>query len=545
MRVAERRRAVIVAAQPEAVEAGAAILEAGGNAVDAAIACAFVQTVVDPLMCGIAGFGSLAAYLPQRDFHGYYDFHAAAPRAARPDMWESLVEGEARDGFGFIVTGHVNEIGYESICAPASLRALHTAHQEHGTLPWRDVLAPAIEYARDGWTVRPAVHDFWSDPGAFGHVPNSDRASFTPAAAALYLRPDGSAKRMGDVVVNRDYADVLAAIARSGPEPFYTGDLARAMVDDIAANGGHLTLEDLADVAVRRNEPLWTTYRGWSVATNRPPGGGVQLVQMLNVLENFDLEALGHNSAEYVRVVSEAMKKATADKDRYVGDPAFVDVPLDRLTSKAYARGVADQIAAGEKIAVPRHQGLVEGADTTHLSVIDADGNCVAMTHSLGLPSGVVTPGLGFMYNGCMSSFDPRPGRAASISPGKARFSSVCPSVVFDDEGPMLVIGAPGGTQIAMGVLQATLNVLDFAIPIAEAVALPRFSATSDVIDVVNRVPRAVQAGLEAAGYEVVRSPRSYGFGLVHGLARQDGRWRGGADPGGDGMALEVAAGAV
>lgn len=536
------RRGLIVAAQPEAVEAGAAVLEAGGNAVDAAIACAFVQTVVDPLMCGVAGFGSMAAYLPGRDFHGYYDFHAPAPRAARPDMWESLVEGEARDGFGFILTGHVNEIGYESICAPASLRAFHTAHREHGTLPWRDVMAPAIEYARDGWTVRPDVHAFWSDPGAFGHVANSDRASFTPAAAALYLRPDGSVKRIGDVVVNRDYADVLATIARHGPDPFYTGDLARAMIDDIAASGGHLSLDDLADVTVQRNEPLWTTYRAWSVATNRPPGGGVQLVQMLNVLENFDLTALGHNSPEYVRVVSEAMKLATADKDRHVGDPAFVEVPLDRLTSKGYAREAAARIGGGERFSVPRHQGPAEGPDTTHLSVIDADGNCVAMTHSLGLPSGVVSPGLGFMYNGCMSSFDPRPGRAASIAPGKARFSSVCPSVVFDDDGPMLVIGAPGGTQIAMGVLQATLNVLDFAVPVEAAVGLPRFSATSDVIDVVNRVPRAVQAALEARGYEVVRSPRSHGFGLVHGLARQDGRWRGGADPGGDGMALEVTA---
>jgi len=172
--------------------------------------------------------------------------------------------------------------------------------------------------------------------------------------------------------------------------------------------------------------------------------------------------------------------------------------------------------------------------------VVDADGNAVSMTHSLGMPSGVITDGLGFMYNGCMAVFDPRPGRTGSIAPGKARFTSMAPTIVFSGETPRLVLGAPGGTFIAMGILQTILNAIDFAMTPAEAVAAPRFCATSDVIDVTNRIPRFVQAKIEARGYRVRRSHRSYYFAGVHAIGIVDGKWQGGADPGRDGMALEV-----
>jgi len=235
------------------------------------------------------------------------------------------------------------------------------------------------------------------------------------------------------------------------------------------------------------------------------------------------------------------MKRATIDKDRHVGDPKFVDVPVDRLTGKDHAAAGAGEIRAGVKADVPRFNGGGTPArDTTHVSVIDADGNCVTMTHSLGMPSGVVTDGLGFMYNGCMGVFDPRPGRAGSLAPGKARFSSVVPSIVFAGDRPHLVIGAPGATQIAMGVLQVLLNALDFEMTMVEAVSAPRFSATSNAIDVSNRIPRVVQRELEARGYEVVRNPNTYGFAAVHAIrVHQDGL-DGGADPGHDGIVLAV-----
>src|SRR3977135_3359537 len=205
---------MIVAAQAEAAEVGALMLRAGGNAVDAAIACALVQGVVDPLMCGVAGFGSMAVYLPDRRHHGYIDFPAPAPGRATPQMWEPLIEGEARDGYGFILKGRVNDIGYQSICAPANLKMYYEAHKEHGSLPWSRIVEPAIAWAEGGWTVRPHVHYWWSDDGAFGRAPNHERTGFTPAARALFCRPDGSPKRVGDRVVNRDYGQTLRAIAQ-------------------------------------------------------------------------------------------------------------------------------------------------------------------------------------------------------------------------------------------------------------------------------------------------------------------------------------------
>ena len=198
-------------------------------------------------------------------------------------------------------------------------------------------------------------------------------------------------------MVNRDLGQTLRLIAKHGDVVFYEGEIAKAIVEDMRRHDGLITSEDLRGWRTVRNAPLWGTYRGYRVSTNRPPGGGVLLLEMLNVLEHFDLAGLEHNSAEYIRIVAEAMKRATVDKDRHLGDPKFVDVPLDRLTGKDYAAGLASEIRGRRKAEVPRFsRGGVKG-DTTHVSVIDADGSCVTMTHSLGMPSGVITPGLGFM----------------------------------------------------------------------------------------------------------------------------------------------------
>ncbi|RZN35192.1 gamma-glutamyltransferase [Bradyrhizobium sp. Leo121] len=533
-------KAMIVAAQAEAAEAGATMLQAGGNAIDAAIACALVQGVVDPLMTGIAGFGSAGIYFPTQNFHKYLDFHAPSPAAARPDMWAHLIEGEARDGYGFILKGKVNDVGYQSACVPASLKAYFEAHARFGVLPWRDIVAPAIEWAERGWMVRPHVEFFWSDPGTMGRASGVERLAFSPSGRSLYCRDDGTPKRVGDLVRNPDYAKTLRLIAEGGSDVFYKGELAQRIARDMREHGGLITAEDLASYQPKWLDPLRSTYRGYEVTTNNPPGGGLMLVEMLNMLERFDLADIGHNSAEYLRVVCEAMKRATIDKDNFIGDPGFVDVPTSRLVSKDYAAAMAKDIAARIKADVPRLNSGFPSKDTTQVSVIDRDGNCVTMTHSLGMPSGVITDGLGFFYNGCMAVFDPRPGRAGSIAPGKARFTSVCPSIILRDGKPYLVIGAPGATQIAMGVLQAILNVLDFGMTMTEAVSAPRFSATSNAIDVSNRIIHRTTRQLEAEGYEVIRSPYTFGFAAVHGIRIDGDKLDGGADPGHDGIALAV-----
>lgn len=532
--------AMICTPQLEAAEAGVEMMRAGGNAIDAAIACALVQGVVDPMMAGIAGFGSMGIYMPARGYHGYVDFHSPAPRAARAEMWEGIIQSEARDGYGFILDGNVNDVGYQSICVPASLAAYHEAHRTYGNLPWPEIVQPAIAWAETGWTVRPHVPFFWSEEGTMGRVGTRDRIAYTPASRALYCRDDGSPKRVGDTVRNPDYATVLRLIAAGGADVFYRGEIAQQIAADMRDNGGLLSGEDLRDYHPKRLSPIWGDYRDYRLATNNPPGGGIMLVEMLNILEHFDLTALGHNSAGYIKVVAEAMKRATIDKDRNVGDPDFLDVPIERLIGKPYGAQMSADIRDGVRAEVKRFNTGLPTKDTTQISVIDRDGACVTMTHSLGMPSGVVTPGLGFMYNGCMGVFDPRPGRTGSIAPGKARFSSICPSIVFRSDTPCLVIGAPGATQIAMGVLQAILNVLDFGMTMTEAVSAPRFSATSNAIDISNRIPRYVSRELESDGYEVVRSPYTFGFAAVHGIRIGDFGLDGGADPGHDGVALAV-----
>jgi len=534
------KNAMIVAPQPEAVEAGAVVLRQGGNAVDAAIACALVQGVVDPQMCGIAGFGSMQILLAAKGVHTCIDFHGRAPAATRPEMWQDLIEGETRDGFGFILKGRVNDLGYQSITVPGSLKAYYEAQTEFGSRPWAEVMAPAIAQAEAGFVVRPHVYYWWTLENQLGRVDVAERMAFSETGRRLYLDRNGALHRPGTRIRNPDLARTLRRIAEHGADIFYTGEIAEEITADMAANGGLLSDRDLAEYRTTRVEPLRGRYRGREIATNRPPGGGVQLIEMLNVVENFDLAALGHNTVEYIRVVAEAMKRATIDKDGHVGDPAFVDVPVARLTDKAYAGELAAAIRRGEKADVPRLGGPMESPHTTHISVIDRQGNAVSMTHSLGMPSGVITPGLGFMYNACMGVFDPRPGHAGSLAPGKSRFSAMCPTIVFEDGEPCLIIGAPGGTQISLGVFQATLNVLDFDMGITDAIVAPRFSATSNAIDVANRIPRFVTDELEALGYDVVRSHLSYAFAAVHAICIVDGRCTGAADPSHDGMALAV-----
>ena len=525
---------MVVAAQPEAVEAGVAVLRAGGNAVDAAIACGLVAGVVDPQMCGIAGFGNLQVYLPAEGIHECIDFHAKSPLGTRADQWADIIIGETRDGFGFVLEGSVNDVGYQSIAAPGSLKAYFEAQTTWGVKDWTEVVYPAVEWAEKGFVVRPHVAGWWAEGATMGRADNVERLRQSTTGRDIYFRPDGSLKRVGDGVANPDLANTLRLIAAEGADVFYTGQLASRIAEDMEAHGGMLNERDLAEYRTTRNKPIQTSYRGLDVTTNHPPGGGVMVIEMLNILENFDLTSMGHNSVEYVRTVTEAMKRATSDKDSFVGDPEHFDVPLDWLISKDHAKEHAGMIRSGQRASVERM--AYEPRDTTHVCVVDKDGNAASMTHSLGMPSGVITDGLGFMYNGCMAVFDPRPGNADSLAPGKSRFSSLCPTMVFDEDQLTYVVGAPGGTQIAMGVTQVLLNSIDFDMNMLEAVSAPRVSGTSDAIDVANGVPWSVTDALEAEGYEVIRSPQTHDFAWVHGIRINGEGIDGGADPAADGV---------
>ncbi len=532
---------MVCAPQPEAVDAGLDVLRDGGNVMDAAIAAALVQTVVDPQMCGIAGFGSMQIYTAATDEHYFIDFHGRAPLSTRPDMWQSLIERECDDGFGFVLEGQVNETGYASLTTPMTIKAFAEGLEKFGTRPLAEMIQPAIRYCEDGFMVRPKVHGFWHQPAQSGRIARIRVVTDDPVSAKIYRKNDGSLYNVGDILKNPDMGRTYRRIAEAGVEDFYTGEIAHAIDADMRVNGGHITLADLATCETEHTAPLRSRYRDFEVATNPPPGGGLMIIEMLNILENFDLAGIGHNSPDYIATLSEAMKIATVDKDTRMGDPRFVDIPMEELMSKDYAATMAARITSGEKTHVPRVNGRApESKETTHICVADDQGNVVNMTHSLGSSSGVVTEGLGFMFNNCMMVFDPRPGNPGSLAPGKARFTALCPTMLLQDGNPVLALGAPGGTTITMGVLQTILNVVDFGMSAQEAVSAPRFCTLSDTIEITNRILRSTERALQDRGYPTMRYAVSYATPLVHAIRLRDGKLDGGADPAGDGMAAQV-----
>lgn len=535
------RNATIVAPQPEAVEAGAHVLERGGNAIDAALACAFVQGVVDPQMAGIGGFGSMHVHMPKKGVHDILEFYARAPLKATPDMWRGAIKHESRDGFGYVLEGNVSDIGYLAVCTPGSLKGYETALRDYGTFDWADLIAPAIRYARDGFMIRSHMHWYWTkDQSNDGFANTFEKLRYSATGRRVYFHEDGSIRNVGETLVNTDMAETLERIARSGgSDIFYHGEIAEQIAGDFKANGGLIDRQDLARYELSRVKPVWGEYRGHRIATSPPPGSGFPLLELLHIMEQFDVGAMQHGSTEHIRILFEAMKRMTIDKDAHMGDPAYVDVPYEELLSSDHAVALAASIKAGERANVARLDRSQR--DTTHISVIDKDGNAVAMTHTLGSPSGAITDGLGFMYNGTMSRFNPVPGKPGSIAPGKRRPSSAAPTIVFKDEEPSIVIGAPGGSYIAPAVAQCLMNMIDFGMPVLEAVVAPRIVGVSNTIDICNRIRHSVEDELRAEGYQVARSPQTYAFAAVHAIRIEDGVSRGAADPQRDGMAISVA----
>ena len=489
-------QAMIVAPQPEAVEAGTEVLAQGGSAVDAVLACAFTQGVVDPMMCGIGGLGSMQVFDPATGTHTILDGLSTCPGAATPEMWHSLFERECADGYGYVLKGAVNELGHKAVTTPGILRVFEAAHARFGRLDWSRLFQPAIGFAEEGWMIRPHVAAmFTMNEAAYGRRSYADKLSYTADGTRLYMR-DGAPKRVGDPVRNPELAATLRELAAHGAESFFTGDIARRIIADMAAHGGLLSAADLAGFRIREHP-------------------------------------------EYIRVIAEAMKIAGRDKETHLGDPAFVTPPLDMLLSDTYADACAARIASGEKTALPRVGG--DAKHTTTISCVDGKGQVVSLTHTLGTPSGVMPPGMGFMLNGAMNWYDPRPDRAGSIAPGKRRFSSMSPTIVLEGNTPVVTLGAPGGAWIGVAILQVLLNLLEWGMTMQEAVQAPRFSATTDAIDISNRIPRSVQRTVEAMGYEVRRSPMSFPFAAPHGITTWDGSLQGGADPQRDGYVGMIA----
>ncbi len=534
--------AMIVAPQPLAVEEGAKVLKGGGNAYDAALACAFTQFILDPHSCGVGGYLLLTHHpAGAENPPKILDAPALAGSRATPTMWEDQVRGPNPGGWGFFLKDKVNDDGYQSICIPGMMRGLQTIHERWCTWKWADLIAPAIRIAEEGFMVGAHLAGRWKDkPQYYEDSSLFQKLSVTPAAGKIYLKPDGAAYDEGEVLRNPDYARTLRRLATAGADDFYKGELAAQISADLAAHGSWVTAQDLAGYAVREDEPLVATYRGYTVVTSPPPHGGPTLAAILKILEGYDLSAMPHNSPEYVYLVSMAMKAAFADRNQQLGDPAFVKVPLEELLSEERAAHWRKVIDARERIDTTRIQP--GSRSTTQVTVVDRSGACVSLTHSLGSSSGVITPGLGFMYNNSMINFHPYAGHPNSIAPGKGRTTGMTPTVVLDGNQPVLVLGAPGATRIITAVLQVILNRLDFGMTVTEAVLAPRFDCQGDLITCQSRIPEYVCAEVRKQ-HPIQRTPDSHGgFALVHAIARQPetGHLYGAADTGADGMALLI-----
>jgi gamma-glutamyltranspeptidase/glutathione hydrolase len=513
---------MIVCPQPQAAEVGLSVLRSGGNAIDAAVATAFVQGVIDPMMCGIGGCGVMLVHRADGR-EEVVEFYARAGSRVRDGQWQARFIREAADRYGYVLEGWVNDCGYQSVGVPGTVAGMAEALRRHGSMSWSEALQPAVEQARRGCPVTGTVRDYWTRDVGPDTVPNDRRLQWTPEARRVYSK-EGSLYDLGETIANPDLAATYERLAAVGPEDFYSGEIAAAIAADFQANGGFITAEDLAWYRPRVSPALAGTYRGRRVIAAGPPAGGLTLLQMLNYLEGFDLGAMGWPSVDAARARVAAMDWAVVEREAHLADPLFASILVDELVAKEYA--------AAARV-------LHDAPTTTQVSVVDGAGNAVSVTHTLGASSGVVTPGLGFNYNNYMNCFDPRPGRINSLVPGKTRITMMVPTMVFGAGGALQVVaGAPGGTKIVTGVLQTLLNLLDHGMSPVEAVSAPRLDYQGDQVQAELRVPGEVLDGLRAAGYRVNRRPLGYDPYFAKAQIIEvgpDGGLRGASDPRGDG----------
>jgi gamma-glutamyltranspeptidase / glutathione hydrolase len=466
------RNGMVVSQNAIASQVGMEVLMAGGNAVDAAVATAFALAVVHPAAGNLGGGG----FLLVRTASGaaaVYDFREQAPTAATPTLF-------LRDGKYSYELHHDSAV---AVGVPGTVAGLHMAWTDNGRMPWRDLLAPAISLARDGFMVSDGLARSLREV-----LPQMKRY---PASLAQFSR-QGVPYEMGDVLQQPDLAKTLERIAEKQTRGFYEGETAELIEKEMKARGGLVTREDLRNYTIYRRNPLRSNYRGDEVLTVPPPSaGGVALLQCLNVLEGYDLKAMGFGSSRHVHHVVEALRRAFADRARWLGDPAFVkDMPTARLVSKEYAEALRKTIREDRaSVSSPTtFEWPAESAETTHFSVVDADRNAVALTYTLedGYGSKIVVPGAGFLLNNEMGDFNAGPGltdetglvgtEANLAGPRKRMLSSMTPTIVVRAGRPYLVTGSPGGRTIPSTVLLTLLNVLDFGMNAQEAVDAPRFN---------------------------------------------------------------------
>jgi gamma-glutamyltranspeptidase/glutathione hydrolase len=465
----EAEHGMVVSAHRLASEVGVRTLKASGNAIDAAVAVGYALAVVDPC-CGNIGGGGFMTIRLADGRETFINFRESAPAVARSDMY---LDGEGRP------IDDLSRYGYRAAAVPGTVMGLERAAAEYGRLPRAALIAPAIALARDGFVLNRADTDIIDG--------RADRFGRDPAAAKIFLRPDGARLEPGDRLVQTDLAATLELIAQQGPDAFYKGPIAAAVEQASNANGGILTARDFAEYRATETAPLRCSYRGYLLLSAPPPSsGGTTVCEILNILEGYDIAASGFRSAHAVSLMVEAMRRAYFDRNTHLGDPDFVANPLERLLSKDYAASIRGDIARRASEPAGAVPGPIEKAETTHYSVIDGEGNAVAVTYTINgyFGANVVAPGTGFFLNDEMDDFTVKPGmpnlfglvqgEPNAIAPGKRPLSSMAPTLVEKEGRVVLVLGSPGGSRIITTVLETTINIVDYGMAPQEAVDAPR-----------------------------------------------------------------------
>lgn len=530
------RREMVVAKHPAAARVGADILRKGGNAVDAAVATAFALGVVEPYMSGIGGGGLMVIHFGGEDY--VVDYTMRSPGKASPSMYE-LEEGVAPSLFGWRkVRDDANIHGYLSIAVPGTASGLTMALEKFGRLSLEEVIAPSIRLAEKGVEVN------WFT--TMVTASDMDLLLKYREISKIFLKGGLPYKpgftyplEMPEVLRQPDLARTMKTIAREGADAFYKGEIAGKIISDVERNGGILSAQDLAGYQARIERATPNEYRGFTIHYAKGPSGGPTLIENLNVLEGFDLKAMKHNSPQYLHIVAETGRLSHRDRFKFLADPDFSDVPLDRLVSKEYAAGLRSTMSLekrGESTSSePAHHPL---GCTTHLSVVDSERNMVSLTQTLLSLFGsfIVPESTGVTMNNGMMWFNPEPGTPNSIGPGKRPLSNMSPILVTKDGRSVMSLGAPGGRRIINAVTQVAINVLDFGMRMQGAIDAPRIHCEGGELLASEMIPKGAIRKLRKMGHRVVRlemSPGSFNFASPLGILvdQKSNVLRGGFDP--------------
>ena len=534
-RDATSTKAMATASKYEVSQVGAEIMSKGGNAVDAAVAMGFALGVCEPFTSGLGG-GGLATIHTAEGENFFIDFREVAPAAATLDLY---VDASGENN------GNTKEGGLAS-GVPGEVAGLLYLLEHHGTMSREEVMKPAIRIANEGFTVSAYCANAISDA--------YEKTQKFPEMSKVYLDENGLPWEEGSVITNPDLGKALQLIADQGADVFYKGEIGEAMVATLAKYDGVMTMEDLAGYEVHELKPVTGDYRGYTVISSPPPSsGGTHLIEILNILENFDMASMEVNSAEYVHLFAETFKLAFADRAKYMADTNFVTVPLGGLTSQAYADKRAQDIDLNVAMeqAAPDDPSPYEHTDTTHFSVADVNGNCVAITKTINyyFGSGVMVDGYGFMMNNQMDDFSTDSESVNKIEPGKKPLSSMSPTVVLKPDGsPFLVLGTPGGSRIFSGVAEVISRVIDSKMDLHTAISVPKIWNCSNKNNLQYEKPLKgyeqyaltdeTIAKLTEMGHGELKTAASGAFQCI--MFMDDGTLYGTADPRQDGKAVGV-----